>query len=67
MFKFKNVYINSVYTVVSPKEASGNIKNPNEVIDDYYFKEKTTFKAEVKMINRCLDNLPTPDIVIASN
>ena len=67
MFKFKNVYINSVYSVVSPKEANGNIKNPNEVIDDYYFKEKTTFKAEVKMINRCLANLPTPEIVIASN
>ena len=67
MFKFKNVYINNFYSVVSPKEAYGNIKNPNEVIDDYYFKEKTPFKAEVKMINKCLDNLPIPDIVIASN
>ena len=34
MFKFKNVYINNFYTVVSPKEANGNIKIPNEVIDD---------------------------------
>ena len=51
MFEFKNVYIDKFYTVVSKKEANGNIKNPDKVMNDYYYGEKTPFKCEVKMLN----------------
>lgn len=67
MFKFKNVYINDYYTVVSKKEQKGNIKNPNEIIEDYYFGEKTPFKAEVKMINNVINHFSTPDIIVGSS
>ena len=67
MFEFKNVYIDKFYTVVSKKEANGNIKNPDKVMNDYYYGEKTPFKCEVKMLNEVLNNLPSSDLVIASN
>ena len=67
MFEFRNVYIDKFYTVVSKKEANGNIKNPDKVMNDYYYGEKTPFKCEVKMLNEVLNNLPSSDLVIASN
>lgn len=67
MFEFKDIYINDYYTVVSKKESLGNITNPNNVIKDYYYNEKTPYKAEIKMLNEVLFNLETSDIVIASN
>ena len=66
MFEFKNVYIDSFYTIVNKKEANGNIKNPNKIINDYYYGEKTPFKCEIKMINEVLNNLPSSDLVISS-
>ena len=67
MFEFKNVYIDKFYIVVSKKEANGNIKNPDKVMNDYYYGEKTPFKCEVKMLNEVINNLPSSDLVIASN
>ena len=61
-FKINNVYIDKHYSIVGPLEAKGNINNYNEVIDDYYFKEKTFEKAEIKMQKRVIDNLITKDI-----
>ncbi len=43
MFEFKNVYIDKFYTVVSKKEANGNIKNPDKVMNENYYGEKTHF------------------------
>lgn len=67
MFNFKDIYINNYYTIVSKKEANGNIKNPNKIIKDYYYGEKTPYKAETKMIEEVLYNLNTPAILITSN
>lgn len=67
MFEFKNVYIDDFYTIVHQKEAKGNISNPNKVINNYYYGEKTPFKCEIKMLNEVLNNLPSTDLVIASN
>lgn len=67
MFNFKDIYINNYYTIVSDKEAKGNIKNPNKIIKDYYYGEKTPYKAEIKMIEEVLYNLNTPELLITSN
>lgn len=67
MFNFDNVYINDTYTVVSQKEAEGNIKKPDKIINDYYYHEKTPFKAEIKMIKEVIEKLPKTNTIIGSN
>ncbi len=56
-FRFKNVYIKDYATVVGPLEKESKLKNYNESLDDYYFKEKTFEKAEIKMQQVVLDNI----------
>lgn len=55
--KFNSTYINDFESVVGPNEKNGNIRNVTEVIDDFYYGEKTFEKAQIKMNNKVLDNL----------
>lgn len=51
-FKYNNVYINNVSTVVGPYESKGPLsKLFDKSYDDFYFGEKTWEQAEVKSIN----------------
>lgn len=55
--KFKNVYIEDYYSLVGPIEKESQLKNFDLAMDDYYFKEKTFEKSEVKMQQTVIDNL----------
>ncbi len=55
--KFKNVYIEDYYSLVGPIEKESRLKNYDLAMDDYYFKEKTFEKSEVKMQQTVIDNL----------
>ena len=55
--KFKNVYLDSTYSIVSKLEAQGSIKDYDYVIDDYYFGLKTFEGAEIKMQRVVIDYL----------
>jgi stage V sporulation protein AD len=44
--KFKNVYLNSVYTVAGPDEKKGLIKNIDQTFDDFYATKKSIEQAE---------------------
>ena len=61
-FKINNVYIDKHYTVAGPLEAKGKIKGFNYVFDDYYFKEKTFEKAEIRMQKVVITHLLNKDI-----
>lgn len=51
-FKYNNVYVNDVSTVVGPYEANGPLsKLYDKRYDDFYFGEKTWEQAETKAIN----------------
>lgn len=54
--QYNNVFINDFYTIVGPKESKGKITY-NDVINDYYFEEKTYEDAEVKMQKKVIDNI----------
>lgn len=57
-FKYNNVYINEVSTVVGPYEAKGPlVKLYDKSYDDLYFGEKTWEQAEMKAINDSVDIL----------
>ncbi len=56
-FKFKNVYIKNYYSLVGPIEKESRLKGYDLAMDDYYFKEKTFEKSEVKMQQTVIDNL----------
>ncbi len=55
--KFKNVYIKDYYSLVGPLEKESRLKNYDLAMDDYYFKEKTFEKSEVKMQQTVIDNI----------
>lgn len=54
---YKNVYLDKSYIVCSKLENKGNIKNPDLIIDDYYFGCKTFEGAEIKMQEAVVDYL----------
>lgn len=56
-FIFKSVYIKDYYSVVGPLESNSKLKKYDECLKDYYFKEKTFEKAEIKMQKTVIDNL----------
>ena len=56
--KFNNVYLNNSYTLGGPVEKKGPLgKEFNQVLDDYYFGEKTHENCEVKMQYTVLSSL----------
>lgn len=57
-FKYKNVYINEVATVVGPDEKEGPLNNYfDKSYSDLYFGKKTFEQAETKLIEDSLDIL----------
>ncbi len=56
-FKYKNVYINDLYSVIGPYEKKGNIKHYDYSSETLNFEEKTFEKAEVKMQTTAIDGL----------
>lgn len=57
-FKYNNVYVNDVSTVVGPYEANGPLsKLYDKRYEDFYFGEKTWEQAETKAINDSLNIL----------
>lgn len=57
-FKYNNVYVNDVSTVVGPYEANGPLsKLYDKRYDNFYFGEKTWEQAETKAINDSVDIL----------
>lgn len=61
--KYNNVYLNDYFTIASPDEEKGAIKNANMYIKDYFYGEKTAEKAEGKMQRVALNNLKGKDDV----
>lgn len=55
--RFKNVFIKNYYSVAGPLESRGKLKGINEKLDDYYFKEKTFERAEIKMQQKVIDGI----------
>lgn len=55
--KFKNVYIEDYYSLVGPLEKESQLKSYDMAMEDYYFKEKTFEKSEVKMQQTVIDNI----------
>lgn len=55
--KYNNAYINDWFSIASPDEEQGFIKNADMYIKDYYYGEKTAEKAEIKMQKTVLNNL----------
>jgi len=55
--KFNNVYIKNSFSIAGPLEKKGQIKKFDLTMDDYYYKEKTFEKAEIKMQRVVIDNL----------
>ena len=60
-FIFKDVYLKDYYTVASPLETKGSIKNFDHIIDNYYYGEKTFEQAESKMQKTVLNYLLSKD------
>ena len=55
--KFNNVYISDYDAIVGPNEKTGNIKKINNVINDFYYNEKSFELSQIKMQREVLDNL----------
>lgn len=55
--KFNDIYIKDFFSVAGPMEKFGQIRNYDLVCDDYYFKESTFEKAEMKMQRVVIENL----------
>ena len=48
-FKYKNVYIDSWYSIAGKYENNGKLIGVNRYLEDFYDGEKTFENAEVKM------------------
>ncbi|MDD2504877.1 MAG: hypothetical protein PHF21_01225 [Bacilli bacterium] len=59
MFEFKDIYLNEYFTIAGPLEKEYGVKNCDIYLDDYYFGEKSTENAEIKMQRTVLNNLIT--------
>lgn len=57
MYNFKDVYLTDYFTIVGPLEKEFDVKNCNIYLEDYYYGEKTTEGAEIKMQKTVLNNL----------
>ncbi len=57
MFNFKDVYVTGYFTIAGPLEKEHDVKKCDIYIDDYYFGEKTTEDAEIKMQRIVLNNM----------
>ncbi len=58
-FKYKNIYINDLYTVVGPYEKKGKINHYDYIYHNLNCYEKTFEKAEVRMQTTALEGLLT--------
>ena len=56
-FKYKDAYINNYYSIVGLLEKEGHLKKYDSFIEDYYYKEKSFIKAEIKMQRDAFLNL----------
>lgn len=55
--KFNNAYISDWFSIASPDEEKGYIRNVDMYMKDYYYGEKTPEGAEVKMQRTVVNNL----------
>lgn len=65
--KFNNCYINDFYTIAGPMEKSGQIRNYDFTLDDYYYGEKTFEDAEIKMQKTAIDSILLKNSLLESN
>ncbi len=56
-FKYKDVYLNKVYSIAGTNENNGNLKEVNRYLKDFYDNEKTIEDCEIKMQKEVLKNL----------
>ena len=56
-FKYKNVYIDSWYSIAGKYENNGKLIGVNRYLEDFYDGEKTFENAEVKMQKETINNL----------
>lgn len=47
--RFKNIYLNDYFTVVGPLEKESHLRNFDIAMDDYYLRESSFEKAEIRM------------------
>lgn len=56
-FKYKDVYLNDVYSIAGKYENNKNLKDVNRYLKDFYDGEKTIEDCEIKMISEVLNYL----------
>lgn len=57
MYNFKDIYLIDSFTIAGHLEKSMDVKNCDIYLEDYYYGEKTTEKAEIKMQKTILNKL----------
>ena len=55
--KFNNVYINDYSCVVGENEYKGHLSNVDEIIDNFYYGEKSFESSQIKMEENVINNL----------
>ncbi len=66
-YKFNKSYIKDYFSVVGPLEKESQLKYYDLASDDYYYKEKTFEKAEIKMQRVVIDNLLIKNKLLPNN
>ena len=68
-FKYKDVYINKVYSIAGKYENNGVLNNVDRYLNDFYDGEKTIEDCEIKIQKEVLDNLinPKTEIIIGGD
>lgn len=68
-FKYRDVYINKVYSIAGKYENNGILSNVNRYLNDFYDGEKTIEDCEIKIQKEVLDNLinPKTEIIIGGD
>ncbi len=56
-FNFKNIYIADYDAIVGPNEKKGHLKKIKNVINDFYYDEKSFELAQIKMQREVINNL----------
>jgi len=68
-FKYKDIYLNKVYSIAGTNENNGKLKNVDRYLTDFYDKEKTIEDCEIKMQKEVLENLITTktDLIVGGD
>ncbi len=68
-FRYKDIYLNNVYSIAGKNENNGNLKGVNRYIKDFYDEEKTIEDCEIKMQKEVINNLisKNTDLVVGGD